>query len=91
MELIRGSTSIRLTPHGRIDRRDSRNFGWRSTCGSLGMGKFFRARIGGCNIGRDPSNHLFRTVLGVHYEFLPRVYSTELVEDYCKLEQQAPF
>ena len=44
------------------------------------MGKFFRARIGGCNIGRDPSNHLFRTVLGVHYEFLPRVYSTELVK-----------
>ena len=26
--------------HGRLDRRDSRNFGWRSTCGSLGWGNF---------------------------------------------------
>ena len=41
MELMRALTSVRSTPHGRIDRRDSRNFGWRSTCGSLGMGNFF--------------------------------------------------
>ena len=28
--------------HGRLDRRDSRTFGWRSTCGSLGMEQYFQ-------------------------------------------------
>ena len=79
MDLIRGSTSMRSIPHGRIDRRDSRNFGWRSTCGSLGMGKFFRARIGGCNIRRDLSNHLFRANEPRTMDFGEN-YSTELVK-----------
>ena len=35
------SKSTRGQPHGRLDRRDSQNFGWRSTCGSLGMEQFF--------------------------------------------------
>ena len=60
------SKSTRGQPHGRLDRRDSQNLGWRSNCGSLGMKQFFLLESVTATFvtGRDPFNHLTRAFSG---------------------------